>query len=138
MIREGDSLEETLGAVQELPKRVIATYARLWQLETWLRQMVYIELRAAFGNSWAQQVAGGPTRSLSADLRLTHMPTPEQNPISYVTFSGLQKTIENHWTCFATYLPPQNLWTAKLEEVSQIRNRVAHFRVGHNDDLERV
>ena len=138
MAREGDILEEALEAVQELPQRVMATYARLWQLETWLRQMVYIELRAAFGNNWQQQVAGQPARSLTADLRLTHMPTSEQNPISYVTFGDLQRTIENHWNLFATYLPPQDLWVAKLEEISQIRNRVAHFRLGHNDDLERV
>lgn len=66
------------------------------------------------------------------------MPTPEQHPVSYITFSALQRTIANHWALFETYLPPQNLWTAKLEEVSQIRNRVAHFRLGHFDDLQRI
>jgi hypothetical protein len=36
------------------------------------------------------------------------------------------------------YLPPKELWTAKLEEISQIRHRVAHFRVGHTDDYRRL
>src|SRR5262245_11552333 len=108
MAFEPNTLEKALEVVQELPNRVVATYARLWQLETWLRQMVYVELRAAFGNEWQQQVGGQPTRSLTADLHLTHMPTPEQNPISYVTFSSLQRTIDKHWALFATYLPPQS------------------------------
>jgi hypothetical protein len=99
--------------------------------------MVYIELKAAFGTDWKQRVPqpGGP---LASDLRLTHMPTPEESPISYVTFGGLQEIIDSNWDLFAIYLPPQDLWGAKLVEVSQIRNRVAHFRLGNSDDLERV
>jgi hypothetical protein len=136
--RVNDALNITLPAVPELPRRVLATYARLWQLETWLRQITYVELRAAFGNNWQQHVVGVPGASLTNDLRLTHMPTPEQNPISYITFGTLLKTVEDNWSLFEPYLPPQNLWKAKLEEVSQIRNRVAHFRRGHDDDLDRV
>jgi len=135
---ENDLFERALEATtQELPRRTLATYARLWQLETWLRQMVYVELRANFGNSWQQQVTSSATYQ-HGDSRLTHMPTPEQQPISYITFGALQKTITRHWSLFEKYLPPQNLWDAKLEEISQIRNRVAHFRLGHHDDLQRV
>ncbi|MFE2613330.1 Swt1 family HEPN domain-containing protein [Micromonospora chalcea] len=136
--RGADPLETTLDAVPELPRRVLATYARLMQLETWLRQMVYVELRAAYGNAWQQSIARLPGISLNSDARLTHMPTPEQSPISYITFGTLLKTIANNWHLFEPYLPPQDLWTSKLEEVSQIRNRVAHFRYGHGDDLDRV
>lgn len=133
-----DLLEQTLEVTPEVPRRVMATYARLWQLETSLRQMVYIELRAAFGNNWQQQITPQPGNSLNNDLRLTHMPTPEQHPFSYVTFGNLLKSIASNWRLFEPYLPPQKLWEAKLEEVSQIRNRVAHFRLGHGDDLDRV
>src|SRR6266550_8206605 len=127
MSREDESDENTLETVQEVPPRVVAAYTRLWQLETWLRQMVYIELKAAFGANWKQQVPQ-PGGSLATDLRLTHMPTPEESPISYVTFGSLQEIMENNWNLFSIYLPPQDLWSGKLVEVSQIRNRVAHFR----------
>ncbi|MBD3945654.1 hypothetical protein [Nocardioides ganghwensis] len=130
--------EEPIDSVREVPTRSVATYARLWQLETWLRQMVYIELCAAFGRHWTQEVAGQPRGSLTADLRLTHMPTPDASPISYVTFGSLCRTIGNHWDLFSVYLPPRDLWEAKLSEVAQIRNRVAHFRLGHFDDLTRL
>lgn len=99
--------------------------------------MVYVELRALLGDGWSQDL---PTSSASfaADKRLTHMPTPEMNALSYAQLSQLQDLIKKHWNCFAHYLPPQDIWTAKLAEVSQIRHRVAHFRVGHADDYQRV
>jgi hypothetical protein len=123
--------------VPDVPKRVLTTYSRLWQLETWLRRMVYVELRALSGDDWSQGLPASST-SFAADKRLTHMPTPEMNALSYAQLSKLQDLIAKHWDCFALYLPPQDIWTAKLAEVSQIRHRVAHFRAGHADDHQRV
>lgn len=123
--------------VPELPQRILDTYARLWQLETWLRRLVYIELRALAGDGWEAGVrkADGPRE---ADKRLTHMPTPETDPLSYVHFGEVRRLIGDHWRLFAPFLPPRTIWEAKLEEVAQIRHRVAHFRLGHEDDLQRV
>lgn len=122
--------------VPDLPKRQLSTYARLWQLEVWLRRMAYLELRASRGDSWTDGIkADNPFK---ADGRLTHMPTPETDVLSYISFSSLTQQIEKNWPLFSLYLPPQDLWKAKLEEVTQIRNRVAHFRRGHADDHSRV
>src|SRR4051794_7882071 len=107
MTDEDSGVATALEAAQELPRRVVTTYVRLWQLETWLRQMVYVELRAKFGRGWQQEIAALPTRSLTNDLRLTHMPTREQFPVSYIDFSVLLRTIDNHWDLFNPYLPPQ-------------------------------
>ena len=64
--------------VPELPQRILDTYARLWQLETWLRRLVYVELRALCGDDWASKVSD-TERVKKADKRLTHMPfTPER------------------------------------------------------------
>lgn len=123
--------------VPELPPRILATYARLFQLETWLRHMVYVELRAQHGDAWRGTIRPFE-RSFEADKRLTHMPTPEEDPLSYAPFSELQRLISSNWDLFKGYLPPRSIWDAKLEEVSQIRNRVAHFRMGHADDYPRI
>ncbi|MER9222974.1 hypothetical protein NKI48_29585 [Mesorhizobium sp. M0644] len=120
-----------------MPIQMVNTYARLWQLETWLRTMVYVELRALFGDAWAQGLNPN-SNSFQADKSLTHMPTPEMNALSYAQFSKLIALIDLHWDCFAGYFPPRSLWSSKLEEISQIRHRAAHFRVGHTDDLARV
>ncbi|WP_142251795.1 hypothetical protein [Bradyrhizobium sp. UNPF46] len=123
--------------VPGVPKRSLSTYARLWQLETWLRRMVYVELRALRGDDWNADIPK-LGNSFQSDKRLIHMPTPEMDALSYAPLSTLKKAIDDSWSLFSPYLPPQNIWQAKLEEISQIRHRVAHFRVGHEDDLQRV
>jgi hypothetical protein len=122
--------------ISELLKRVLETYARLWQLETWLRRMVYVELRALLGDAWSQDLP--KSGSFDADKRLTHMPTPEMNALSYAQLSELTQLMGKHWKCFESYLPPSDLWDAKLKEVKQIRHRIAHFRRGHVDDHPRL
>jgi Swt1-like HEPN len=123
--------------VPELSQRTLDTYARLWQLETWLRRLVYIELRAFVGDGWALKVTRAQ-KPKENDKRLTHMPTPEENLLSYAQLSELSSIISENWRLFEPFLPPQNIWEAKLEEVRQVRHRVAHFRSGHADDLQRV
>jgi hypothetical protein len=120
-----------------VPDRALRTYARLWQFETWLRRMVYVELRAKLGDGWAAGLSTSPG-SMSADKRLRHMPTPQMNALSYSQLSTLLKLVADHWECFSSYLPPDDLWKAKLAEVSQIRHRIAHFRQGHADDYVRL
>lgn len=120
-----------------VPDRALRTYARLWQFETWLRRMVYVELRAKLGDGWADGLPECPG-SMKADKRLRHMPTPEMNALSYSQLSKLLELIGDHWECFDPYLPPPDLWKAKLTEVSQIRHRIAHFRQGHADDYVRL
>ncbi|RTL75880.1 MAG: hypothetical protein EKK35_21875 [Bradyrhizobiaceae bacterium] len=131
--KENDAVDEVPG----VPKRSLSTYARLWQFETWLRRMVYVELRALRGDDWNADLPK-PGNSFQSDKRLIHMPTPEMDALSYAPLSTLKKAIDDNWSLFAPYLPPQKIWQAKLEEISQIRHRVAHFRVGHQDDLQRV
>ncbi|RUV74835.1 MAG: hypothetical protein EOR30_29375 [Mesorhizobium sp.] len=136
-----------------MPDGRLTCYTLLWQLELWLREIVYVELKARHGGAWlnyivvqsgrrshqaAKRSQQAGVRSQQADGRLTHMPTRERNPLSYITFDTLLKTITKHWRFFAPYLPVQSIWKARMEEVSQIRNRVAHFRNGHPGDLQRV
>jgi hypothetical protein len=130
---------ETSGyeALADVPVKMVNTYARLWQLETWLRTMLYVELRALLGDGWAAGLKANSS-SFLADKSLTHMPTAEMNALSYAQLSQLLKLIGGHWDCFAMYFPPKTLWEAKLQEISQIRHRTAHFRVGHADDLARL
>lgn len=122
----------------ELPPDRLTSYARLWQFETWLREMVYVELRSRYGDNWMTRIAGSSARAQSADRRLTYMPTRETYPTNYVTLETLLRTIGSNWYLFKPYLPARSLWRAKIDEVSQIRNRVAHFRRGHTDDLKRI
>ena len=93
-----------------LPAGRLDCYVSLWQLELWLRELVYLELKSRYGTDWAKYLVGlrpGPQR---ADSRLTHMPTRERGPLSYITFDSLLKTISKHGRLFAPYLPVRSVW----------------------------
>lgn len=124
--------------LERLPENHLLLYAHLWELETWLREMVYVELVARYGSGWGAKIVGDPQRVQARDGRLRHMPTRETQSTSYILFSQLRRTISRRWRLFREYLPPKNIWEARLDEIEQIRNRVAHFRHGHADDLTRV
>jgi len=131
-------LLETIEVIPELPVSRLVTFSRLWQFETWLRQRVYVELRAKYGDDWKDHLVGYADYIKENDLLLTHMPGPEKLYMSFITFGSLTKTISKEWDLYSSYLPPQSIWDAKIEEVSQVRNRIAHFRRGNVDDLQRV
>lgn len=114
----------------------------MWQLESWLREMVYVELRAKTA-AWDQKIISStgknwPPRSMTSDKRLRHMTTAHQGAISYLTLGELQKVIFENWQLFESYFPPQEIFKARLEEISQIRHRVAHFRSPHKNDVDRA
>lgn len=133
-----DTRDVLSDAASRLPPERLLTYARLWQFETWLRTMVYVELRACYGDDWESHLQESTKKPYHQDKKLSYMPTRESLPTSYMQLGGLLKTISCEWRLFEPYLPPESIWEAKLLEVSQIRHRVAHFRLGHQDDERRV
>lgn len=133
------SQPEQRPTVSGLSERVLDTYARLWQLETWLRRMVYVELRALKGDDWAAGIEKQKVEEVQkSDKRLTHMTTPEQDLLSYSQFSQLRQIVRENRQLFDPFLPPKNQWEAKTEEVEHIRHRIAHFRSISEDDPRRV
>jgi hypothetical protein len=126
-------------ASQSCRPRFLETYARLWQFETWLRRLVYVQLRALDGDAWQTKInAANGEKPKASDKRLTHMPTAEDGVLSFVQLSELKRVVSDQWPLFESYLPPKTIWDAKLEEVLAIRHRVAHFRSLHRDDLARM
>lgn len=138
----------------ELPSEIadytLIVYARLYQLEIWLRELVYVELKANFGSDWWLEAElalkrsrfGGikPEKSRRADAKHPHMSTPENDPLWFLSFDALLKIVFDRklWKLFETYLTTKGLLKAKFEEIKPIRNRVAHCRSLHTDDLDRI
>lgn len=128
---------------EPVPSSAQRLYRMCWQLETWLRTIVYVELRAArvdWESPIQKHVNDWPPRSLSSDKRLHHMATPHQAALSYLTFGQLWSVIADRdiWPLFEPYCPPKNNTDARIEEVKAIRNRVAHFREPHHNDVDRL
>jgi hypothetical protein len=132
-------IEALVARLGEMPPDAPLSYVYLWQLENWLRQMVYVELKSELGQGWTKAIkAQGVERSRDADLYMSHMPGPERQLLAFSSLGVLAGIIESRWDLFESYLPPKEIWQAKLKEVAQVRHRIAHFRYGNSSDARRV
>ena len=128
----------------------LQAFCRFYELERWLREMVYTELKAFYGADWLTEIENAlrrsrrpgipPGKSLRADKRHQHMTTRENDPLWYMSFDALQKIIFDTklWKRFQPYLTTKRLLRAKFDEISPVRNRVAHCRELHPEDVPRV
>jgi hypothetical protein len=125
------------------PHSAQVLYRMCWQIESWLRLLVYVELRASRVD-WDEPLrcaaSQWPPTSLASDKKLHHMTTPHSAGISYLTLGQLWNVVSspNTWPLFAPYFPPQDNAEARIKEVKAIRNRVAHFRCPHPSDVDRL
>jgi hypothetical protein len=121
-----------------MPPRALAAYARWWQLEGWLRELAYVELRALFGRNWEAAVKTAVGR-LTADQAFTHMTGADaQNPLAYLDYSQLASIVEAHWPQFEPTLITKASWDGRQEDLKRIRHRIGHVRRPHADDLNRL
>lgn len=140
----------TLDLPSGITPDAVRGYCLFNQLERWLRELVYVELKAYFGGNWWAEVeaamkrsrAGGipPTKALRRDNRHPHMSTPENDPLWFLSLDSLTKVVfdRKFWPRFAKHLTTKSLLRAKFDEIAPIRNRIAHYRALHKDDIQRV
>ncbi|WP_166618258.1 Swt1 family HEPN domain-containing protein [Paraburkholderia madseniana] len=122
-----------------MPASASALYSRWWQLETWLRSLIYVELRSALGAKWADLLPSNSANRQQQDEAYHYMQTPDaQDQLAYLDASLLLQLTHDQWQLFGLYLPAQKIWAGRIEELKQIRNRIGHCRRPHDDDLDRV
>ncbi|WP_155122590.1 Swt1 family HEPN domain-containing protein [Burkholderia ubonensis] len=126
-------------SVGAIPPAASALYSRWWQLETWLRSLAYVELRSEKGSAWAEGLAASSADRQQRDAVYHYMQTPDaQDQLAYLDAGPLLKLTLDHWPLFRSYLPTEPIWTGRIEELKQIRNRIGHCRRPHEDDLDRL
>jgi hypothetical protein len=107
-----------------VPTASLALYARWWQLEAWLRELVYVELRALHGREWGDVVRAASGRQ-SADASYTHMQGADnKNPLAYLDYSQIVSLIDEHWDTFEYALLTKKAWDGRQEELKRIRHRI--------------
>lgn len=122
-----------------MPAAASALYSRWWQLETWLRSLVYLELRSAKGSAWADELPIASADRQQKDEEYRHMRTPDaQDRLAYLDAGPLLQLTLDQWSLFRSYLPTQKIWAGRIEELKAIRNRIGHCRRPHGDDLDRL
>lgn len=135
-------MENDFWEYEPVPPSAIRLFRMSWQLEAWLGQIVYVELRAADGNweSRLEKLFKDNLKRIDKDKKLHHMATVHQSRLMYLTLHELWVLVSDSdsWALFEPYFPPQSNVTARIDEVKAIRNRVAHSREPHANDVARM
>lgn len=114
-------------------------YGRWWQLETWLRSLAYVELRARDGLTWAASLPSTVEARGAADRQREYMLSPDTHAqLSYLDVVPLFDLIADNWDLFETSLLDRHVWAGRRVELESIRNRIGHCRRPHSDDLSRL
>lgn len=131
-----------------VPKDATAIHARWWQLETYLRELLYVELHARYGPYWEAQLPeeqqtilnGQADRYQSNDQQLSYMHTPDATArLTYLDVGGILALLEGNWNLVSHgLLDDIEIWKARMRELNKVRRRIAHCRRPHGRDLERV
>jgi hypothetical protein len=123
-----------------MPMEASAVHARWWQLENWLRSLVYIELKGKFGPDWEKQLDGGRSgRHQGNEEHFDYMAAPDiRDRLAFADVSELLNITTTHWDVFRPVLPELGVWQGKIVELKAVRNRIGHCRKPHADDLSRL
>lgn len=122
-----------------VPADAIACFSRWWQLETWLRDLLYVELRSRYGHSWTDHLQGRAPGRAEGDAKNRYMASPDAGELlTYADVGDLFSLIDANWALFEPVLPPQRRWHGTADELRELRNRNAHCRRPHRDDLSRL
>ena len=134
------SVERIVSSIDNgVPGTSFAVMARWWQLETYLRDLVYVTLKGQFGPKWSSELVKAEKRAEQA-AGLRYMSSPDDNYLlAHVDVSVLFRIIDEHWdNCSSGIGLPKTVWLGRAEEVKPIRHRLAHCRRPHNDDVARI
>lgn len=121
-----------------MPEGALGAFARWWQLESWLRDLAYTELRARDGVAWANNARMANGR-LTSDTQFTHMAGPDRrNPLAYLDYSQLLGLFDANWDLFDRTLLVRSSWEGRQDDLQRIRHRIAHLRWPADDDQDRI
>lgn len=134
-------LKASLAAVwaHDVPIEAIALYGRWWQLETWLRDLVYLELKARWGRKWLGKLPSHAEKRVDKDRHHAYMATPDAHDrLAYLDVAPLFRIIEQHWDIFEYAMIDREVWLGRVPERLKIRHQIGHCRRPHPDDLSRL
>lgn len=114
-------------------------YALWWQLERWLKDLIRLEMMAAYGTEWSSRIRIPEERRAKQTPANAYMPsTDDSNPLAYCDWGDVETITSEQWTLIEYALLPQTRWKGRINELRSVRHRIGHCRQPHSDDLSRV
>ncbi len=92
--------------------------ARWWQFETWLRFLLYLELRAERGLAWTDLVPDKSQVLAERDDENAYMPSPDAtNPLAYLDARRLMDVIarDDVWPLVSYALAKRERWNGLVD-----------------------
>lgn len=132
--------------VKQKGKDMTETYLYLYCVENSLRLFVHKVASEKLGVDYFSKLV----RNTSIDRKICDrkeaesknkwLPLRGDSEIFYLDFKDLGTIIQNNWTTFSPYFPNQNWILAKIDELGDCRNLVAHnsYLQSHERDVIRV
>jgi hypothetical protein len=122
-----------------VPEEALCFFGRWWQLETYLREVVYVEMRARYGTQYLEHLDSKSVRRAERDQINDYMPSADAGDLlTYLDVGDLLELIDSDFELFEPSLLPERRWAAAAQLLGDLRNRVAHCRRPHKDDLARL
>lgn len=132
--------EQPRGLGEEgVPASALIFFARWWRLESYLRDLVYTELRAHEGLRYAESLDPQARRRAEKDRVNEYIASADDDELlSYLDAGQLLDLISERWELFEESLLPKERWEPRLDELRSLRNRISHCRRPHSKDLPRL
>lgn len=122
-----------------VPEGALRFFARWWRLESYLRDLVYTELRASDGIDFSDAIDPRALRRAEQDRINDYVPSADaEDVLAYLDVGQLLELIDERWGLFEETLLPSARWAPKIEELRSLRNRISHCRRPHSRDLPRL
>lgn len=114
-------------------------YGLWWQIERWIKDLIRLEMMAAYGMDWVARVPSVEDRRMKQAPENAYMRSSDDgNPVAYCDLGDIDDITSEEWSLLGYALLSQPRWKGRLSELKPVRHRIGHCRQPHADDLARV
>jgi len=129
---KSDFFKNTIGLLKINGKEMAEVYLAMYYIERSLRNFIDKIFIKTYGDTYqlsdhiSATVKNSITSRKQKDEKNQWLDKRGDSDLSYTNFSDIHNIISGNWDCFKDYFPDQNWIIGKLDELSLIRNLVAH------------
>jgi hypothetical protein len=142
-----NALEKAASEIEELkfyPRRLnVCIYGFIGYFELEMRKYIKNALEIALGTAWFRDALDITSREeiearISKEKRAPKSFRYPENPLDYAKMENLRDLIlhlENWNCCFSKYFEDKIAFETKMEKIIELRNRIAHYRSIHFNEV---
>jgi hypothetical protein len=136
-------LEDFSGDIRQSAMRALPAFLAFFCLENAVRELVRERLFQLHGTGWWETKVSSQLRQKVESRREKEGENRWHtrrgaHEVNYTDFGDLALILQQNWADFADLFPDQNWITARLRELEQSRNVIAHNNVLEDREIDRI